>query len=75
MNFYHCCGMRLVVDKADVEPEPIDDRSISPFKQGHRDVGASQDKAFCHDCNKTITAETTQEAFNRWNATHNVVPG
>lgn len=72
MNFCHCCGKNLVVGVA--EPEQDDDWRMNPCKRGHRDVGAAKGKAFCHVCNETITAESTQEAFNRWNATHNVVP-
>jgi hypothetical protein len=46
------------------------DWHMNPCKQGHRDVGACQGKAFCHTCDETITAATTQEAFEQWNATH-----
>lgn len=47
-----------------------DDWHMNPCKQGHRDVGACQGTAFCHTCDETITASTTQEAFEQWNATH-----
>lgn len=50
------------------------DWHMNPCKQGHRDVGACQGKAFCHTCDETITAETTQQAFEQWNATHPAVP-
>ncbi|WP_280041155.1 hypothetical protein [Pseudomonas sp. Hg5Tf] len=43
---------------------------MNPCKQGHRDVGACNGKAFCHQCDELITATTTQEAFEQWNATH-----
>ncbi|MGH8328957.1 MAG: hypothetical protein ACRER3_01365 [Pseudomonas fluorescens] len=70
MNFCHCCGMRLVVDVSDVESEPIDDWHMNPCKQGHRDVGADGGVAHCYTCGEEITAATTQEAFDQWNATH-----
>ena len=47
-----------------------EDWRMNPCKQGHRDVGACQGKAFCHTCDETITAATTQDAFEQWNATH-----
>jgi hypothetical protein len=47
---------------------------MNPCKQGHRDVGACGGKAFCHTCDETITATTTQEAFEQWNATHPANP-
>lgn len=43
---------------------------MNPCKQGHRDVGASGGEAFCYTCDETITAGTTQEAFEQWNASH-----
>ena len=43
---------------------------MNPCKQGHGDVGACGGKAFCHTCDETITATTTQAAFEQWNATH-----
>jgi hypothetical protein len=43
---------------------------MNPCKQGHGDVGACGGKAFCHTCDETITATTTQKAFEQWNATH-----
>ncbi|WP_177411094.1 MULTISPECIES: hypothetical protein [unclassified Pseudomonas] len=47
-----------------------DNWRMNPCKQGHRDVGACGGKAFCHTCDETITASTTQEAFEEWNAEH-----
>lgn len=47
---------------------------MNPCKQGHGDVGACGGKAFCHTCDETITATTTQEAFKQWNATHPASP-
>lgn len=47
-----------------------EDWHMNPCKLGHRDVGACGGKAFCHTCDETITAATTQEAFAQWNATH-----
>lgn len=47
-----------------------DNWRMNPCKQGHRDVGACGGKAFCHTCDETITAATTQEAFEQWNAEH-----
>jgi len=70
MNFCHCCGMRLIVRDAVVESEPIDDWQMNPCKQGHRDVGADGGVAHCYQCDEKIEAATTQEAFERWNATH-----
>ncbi|MHA6138457.1 hypothetical protein ACX3YC_13610 [Pseudomonas mohnii] len=70
MNFCHCCGMRLIVRDAVVESEPIDDWQMNPCKQGHRDVGADGGVAHCYTCDEKIEAATTQEAFERWNATH-----
>ncbi|SEP58841.1 hypothetical protein SAMN03159444_00142 [Pseudomonas sp. NFACC02] len=51
-----------------------EDWHMNPCKQGHRDVGACGCKAFCHTCDETITAATTQEAFEQWNATHPATP-
>jgi hypothetical protein len=51
-----------------------EDWHMNPCKQGHRDVGACGGKAFCHTCDETITAATTQEAFEQWNATHPATP-
>jgi|GEM_PF-5528652 len=51
-----------------------EDWHMNPCMQGHRDVGACQGKAFCHTCDETITAATTQEAFEQWNATHPATP-
>ena len=47
-----------------------DDWHMNPCQQGHRDVGASGGTAYCYTCDETITAATTQEAFEQWNATH-----
>lgn len=52
------------------QPEPIDDWHMNPCKQGHRDVGAAGGVAHCYRCDEKIEAATTQEAFERWNATH-----
>lgn len=54
------------------EPESVmdDDWHMNPCKQGHRDVGASGGVAACNQCDEKIEATTTQEAFERWNATH-----
>ncbi|MBD1554254.1 hypothetical protein [Pseudomonas typographi] len=51
-----------------------DNWNMSPCKQGHRDVGVCQGKAFCHICDETIIAATTQEAFEQWNASHPAIP-
>lgn len=63
-------------------PEPVssldiaaqDDWRMNPCRQGHRDVGASGGKAECNQCGEQITASTTQEAFERWNASHPALP-
>lgn len=68
MNFCHCCGKNLVIDAA--EPEQDDDWHMNPCKQGHRDVGAAGGVAHCNTCDEKITATTTQEAFELWNASH-----
>ena len=54
------------------EPEATkdDDWHMNPCKQGHRDVGAAGGIAHCYTCDEKIEAATTQEAFERWNATH-----
>lgn len=55
-------------------PEPEsgmdDDWHMNPCKQGHRDVGAAGGVAACNQCDEKIEAATTQEAFERWNASH-----
>jgi hypothetical protein len=51
-----------------------DDWHMNPCKQGHRDVGASGGAAYCYQCPERISADTTQEAFDQWNATHPAVP-
>jgi hypothetical protein len=43
---------------------------MNPCKLGHRDVGACGGEASCYTCDETITAATTQEAFEQWNASH-----
>jgi hypothetical protein len=52
------------------EPTSDDDWHMNPCKQGHRDVGAAGGVAHCYTCDEKIEAATTQEAFERWNATH-----
>lgn len=54
------------------EPEATkhDDWHMNPCNQGHRDVGAAGGIAHCYTCDEKIQAATTQEAFERWNATH-----
>ncbi|WP_223538740.1 hypothetical protein [Pseudomonas sp. BF-R-12] len=73
MHFCHSCGKTLVVEAAVSEPERDDDWHMNPCKQGHRDVGASGGVAHCYTCGEEITATTTQEAFEQWNATHAAV--
>lgn len=68
MNFCHCCGKNLVVEAAETEQD--DDWHMNPCKQGHLDVGAAGGVAACNQCDEKIEAATTQEAFDRWNATH-----
>jgi hypothetical protein len=67
-------GRRLYVDDRALaicsEQQPGDNWHMNPCKKGHRDVGACNGKAFCHQCDEMITAATTQEAFEQWNATH-----
>lgn len=70
MHFCHSCGKTLVVEATASEPEPDDDWQMTPCKQGHRDVGAAGGVAHCYTCDEKITAATTQEAFELWNATH-----
>ena len=55
---------------ASTEAEQDDDWRMYPCKQGHRDVGAAGGVAHCYQCDEKIEAATTQEAFERWNATH-----
>lgn len=43
---------------------------MNPCKNGHRDVGAAGCVAHCYTCDEKITAASTQEAFEQWNATH-----
>ncbi|SAM35799.1 hypothetical protein [Pseudomonas sp. 1 R 17] len=47
-----------------------DDWLMNPCGQGHRDVGAAGGVAQCYTCDEKITAASTQEAFEQWNATH-----
>ncbi|WP_223535372.1 hypothetical protein [Pseudomonas sp. GL-B-16] len=70
MHFCHSCGKTLVVEATASEPEQDDDWHMNPCKQGHRDVGAAGGVAHCYTCDEKITAATTQEAFELWNATH-----
>ncbi|SED31285.1 hypothetical protein SAMN05216205_4880 [Pseudomonas mohnii] len=70
MNFCHSCGKSLVVACDEEEPDSDDDWRMNPCKQGHRDVGAAGSVAHCYQCDEKIEAATTQEAFERWNATH-----
>ncbi|MBW9240961.1 hypothetical protein I6U33_26895 [Pseudomonas carnis] len=59
----------------DVDEDTHDnDWRMNPCQQGHRDVGASDGVAYCCQCDEKITAATTQEAFEQWNATHPAVP-
>ncbi|ROO33429.1 hypothetical protein [Pseudomonas sp. 7SR1] len=50
-----------------------DDWQMNPCKQGHRDIGAAGGVAHCYTCDEKITAATTQEAFEQWNAAHPAV--
>ncbi|WP_460138246.1 hypothetical protein [Pseudomonas sp. S2_A10] len=68
MHFCHSCGKHLVVEV--VEQEQDDDWHMNPCKQGHRDVGAAGGVAACNQCDEKIEAATTQQAFERWNASH-----
>ena len=68
MHFCHSCGKHLMVEV--VEQEQDDDWHMNPCKQGHRDIGAAGGVAACNQCDEKIEAATTQEAFERWNATH-----
>ncbi|UST78055.1 hypothetical protein [Pseudomonas siliginis] len=54
------------------EPEATKDEDwrMHPCKQGHRDVGAAGGVAACNQCGEKVEAATTQEAFERWNASH-----
>ena len=70
MHFCHSCGKTLVVEATASEPEPDDDWHMNPCKQGQRDVGAAGGVAHCYTCDEKITAASTQEAFELWNATH-----
>jgi hypothetical protein len=70
MHFCHSCGKTLVVEATASEPEQDDDWHMNPCKQGHRDVGTAGGVAHCYVCDERITAATTQEAFEQWNAVH-----
>ncbi|WP_223466177.1 hypothetical protein [Pseudomonas sp. GL-RE-26] len=70
MHFCHSCGKTLAVEATASEPEQDDDWHMNPCKQGHRDVGAAGGVAHCYTCDEKITAATTQEAFEQWNAEH-----
>jgi len=54
----------------DIESDQNDDWHMNPCKQGHRDVGAAGGVAHCYTCDEKITATTTHEAFELWNASH-----
>lgn len=59
----------------DADEEAHDDNwRMNPCQQGHRDVGASGGVAYCCQCDEKISGATTQEAFERWNATHPPLP-
>ncbi|WP_248769120.1 hypothetical protein [Pseudomonas sp. MWU12-2345] len=64
---------KAMFDRAE-QPAPAvvidDDWRMNPCKLGHRDVGAAGGVAHCYTCDEKITATTTQEAFEQWNATH-----
>jgi hypothetical protein len=63
--------------QAEPHSEAEDDSAewrMNPCKQGHRDVGAADGVAHCYQCEEKITAETTQAAFEQWNASHPAVP-
>lgn len=61
----------MLVAALSASAEPTDeDWRMNPCKQGHRDVGAAGGVAHCYTCDEKITAATTQEAFEQWNATH-----
>jgi hypothetical protein len=64
------CYRKTGLLKASAEPAKDDDWRMNPCKQGHRDVGAAGGVAHCYTCDEKITAPTTQEAFEQWNATH-----
>jgi len=70
MNFCHSCGKHLMVEV--IEQEQDYDWLMNPCRQGHRDVGAAGGVAACNQCDEKIEAATTQEAFERWNASHPV---
>ncbi|MDI1331266.1 hypothetical protein [Pseudomonas sp.] len=57
-------------DAGTATPKADADWHMNPCKQGHRDVGAAGGVAACNQCDEKIEAATTQEAFERWNATH-----
>lgn len=57
-------------ESGDAETANDDDWHMNPCKQGHSDVGAAGGVAHCYQCDEKIVASTTQEAFERWNATH-----
>ena len=59
---------------SEVEVAGDENWRMNPCKLGHRDVGASGCVASCNLCDESITAATTQEAFEQWNATHPALP-
>lgn len=59
----------------DMDEEAHDENwHVNPCQQGHRDVGASGGVAYCCQCGEKISAATTQEAFEQWNASHPPMP-
>lgn len=58
----------------DANSSEHEDWHMNPCSQGHRDVGAAGGVAHCYKCDEKIVAETTQEAFVQWNATHPKAP-
>ncbi|WP_223531284.1 hypothetical protein [Pseudomonas sp. GL-R-19] len=70
MHFCHSCGKALIVEAADADSVEAGDWHMNPCKQGHRDIGAAGGVAHCYTCDEKITAATSQEAFELWNATH-----
>lgn len=56
------------------EQDSDDNWRMNPCQKGHLDVGASGCVAYCNQCDEAVSAATTQEAFERWNATHPAKP-
>lgn len=61
-------------DEDEDEKARDDNWRMNPCQQGHGDVGASSGVAYCCQCDEKITAATTQEAFEQWNASHPAQP-